>query len=569
MSYSVFHGISRLLGRSSQLVGSLLSKSVRAKPLSNFPNFKVIDGNVDRNSPAFLSKQTQQTEILKSFEEYTNMALLGGGEKAIERHTKRNKKLLVRERLSKLLDDGTDLLEFSQFAGLDLEYGNVPCAGVVTGIGQIAGQLCVIIANDATVKGGTIYPIAVKKQLRAQEIAEVNKLPCIFLIDSGGAFLPLQADIFPETGGRVFYNEAVMSMNAVPTICVVCGSCTAGAAYVPTMADEAVIVDKIGTIFLGGPPLVKAATGEVVSAEELGGALMHSSVSGCTDHFEADEESAMETTRSIVATLNREQWVTSPDVQAPLFDCDDLLTLALHDSTQFPIYEILARLVDGSQFQEFKTRFGPEIITGFARVHGGIVGCVANARNVTSQASLKGTHFVELCCQRNIPLLFLQNIVPQTPATSSAENSACLIKDQAKMMSAVACAQVPKITVIMKGSYGPSSYAMCGRSFDPHFLYTWSTARVAMDTVEDMVSMCCAEHDTDDDSLDEEKLVALKEKLSKKFEKESQGYYGSARLWDDGVILPQDTRKVLGQSLRAALSSFPRGQRSNFGVFRM
>ncbi|PFX16959.1 Methylcrotonoyl-CoA carboxylase beta chain, mitochondrial [Stylophora pistillata] len=519
MSYSVFHGISRLLGRSSQLVGSLLSKSVRAKPLSNFPNFKVIDGNVDRNSPAFLSKQTQQTEILKSFEEYTNMALLGGGEKAIERHTKRNKKLLVRERLSKLLDDGTDLLEFSQFAGLDLEYGNVPCAGVVTGIGQIAGQLCVIIANDATVKGGTIYPIAVKKQLRAQEIAEVNKLPCIFLIDSGGAFLPLQADIFPETGGRVFYNEAVMSMNAVPTICVVCGSCTAGAAYVPTMADEAVIVDKIGTIFLGGPPLVKAATGEVVSAEELGGALMHSSVSGCTDHFEADEESAMETTRSIVATLNREQWVTSPDVQAPLFDCDDLLTLALHDSTQFPIYE--------------------------------------------------GTHFVELCCQRNIPLLFLQNIVPQTPATSSAENSACLIKDQAKMMSAVACAQVPKITVIMKGSYGPSSYAMCGRSFDPHFLYTWSTARVAMDTVEDMVSMCCAEHDTDDDSLDEEKLVALKEKLSKKFEKESQGYYGSARLWDDGVILPQDTRKVLGQSLRAALSSFPRGQRSNFGVFRM
>lgn len=569
MSNSVFYGTSRLRGISSRLVGSILSNSAWAKPVSNFPNFKVIDGYVDRNSPAFLSKLTQQTEILKSFKEFTNIALLGGGEKAIERHTKRNKKLLVRERLSKLLDDGTDFLELSQFAGLDLEYGNVPSAGVVSGIGQVAGQLCVIVANDATVKGGTIYPIAVKKQLRAQEIAEVNKLPCIFLMDSGGAFLPLQADIFPETGGRVFYNEAVMSMNAVPTICVVCGSCTAGAAYVPTMADEAVIVDKIGTIFLGGPPLVKAATGEVVSAEELGGALMHSSVSGCTDHFEADEDSAMETTRNIVATLNREQWVTSSDVQAPLFDSDDLLALALYDNTQFPIYEILARLVDGSQFQEFKTRFGPELITGFARVHGYLVGIIANNGELTSQASLKGTHFVELCCQRNVPLLFLQNTLPQTHAGLPVENSACLIKDQAKLMSAVACAQVPKITVIMKGSYGPSSYAMCGRSFNPRFLFTWPTAQVAMDTVEDMVSMCCAEREAEDDSLDEEKLVALKEKLSNKFEKESNGYYGSARLWDDGVILPQETRKVLGQSLRAALSSFPRGQGSNFGVFRM
>ncbi|RMX44826.1 hypothetical protein pdam_00009279 [Pocillopora damicornis] len=502
MSNSVFYGTSRLRGISSRLAGSLLSNSAWAKPVSNFPNFKVIDGYVDRNSPAFLSKLTQQTEILKSFKEFTNIALLGGGEKAIERHTKRNKKLLVRERLSKLLDDGTDFLELSQFAGLDLEYGNVPSAGVVSGIGQVAGQLCVIVANDATVKGGTIYPIAVKKQLRAQEIAEVNKLPCIFLMDSGGAFLPLQ-------------------------ICVVCGSCTAGAAYVPTMADEAVIVDKIGTIFLGGPPLVKQALFPPYS------------------------------------------FVFFLDVQAPLFDSDDLLALALYDNTQFPMYEILARLVDGSQFQEFKTRFGPELITGFARVHGYLVGIIANNGELTSQASLKGTHFVELCCQRNVPLLFLQNTLPQTHAGLPVENSACLIKDQAKLMSAVACAQVPKITVIMKGSYGPSSYAMCGRSFNPRFLFTWPTAQVAMDTVEDMVSMCCAEREAEDDSLDEEKLVALKEKLSNKFEKESNGYYGSARLWDDGVILPQDTRKVLGQSLRAALSSFPRGQGSNFGVFRM
>ncbi|XP_020632800.1 probable methylcrotonoyl-CoA carboxylase beta chain, mitochondrial isoform X1 [Orbicella faveolata] len=569
MSSAFFYGISRLCRVSKRLIGSHFSKIAGVRAASNAINFKAIDGFVDKNSSAFLSRASEKAEILRSFTEFTNVALLGGGEKAIERHTKRNKKLLVRERLAKLLDEGTDFLELSQLAGLDLEYGSVACAGVVSGIGQISGQLCVIVANDATVKGGTIYPIAVKKQLRAQEIAEVNKLPCVFLIDSGGAFLPLQAEIFPETGGRVFYNEAVMSMNGVPTICVVCGSCTAGAAYVPTMADEAVIVDKIGTIFLGGPPLVKAATGEVVSAEDLGGAMMHSSVSGCTDHFEEDEESALETTRTIVATLNTEQSATPSDVQAPLYDSEDLLTLALYDSTQYPIYQILARLVDGSQFQEFKTRFGTALITGFARIYGYLVGIVANNGSLTSEASLKGAHFVELCCQRNIPLIFLQNTLPQAPSNLSVEANACLIKDQAKMMSAVACAQVPKITVIMKGSYGPSSYTMCGRSFDPHFLFTWPTARVAMDTVDDMVSMCCAEQEVDGHEMEEEKRQTLKDKFVKKFEKESRGYYGTARLWDDGIILPQDTRKVLGQSLRAALSSFPRRQAHKFGVFRM
>ncbi|KAL9951124.1 hypothetical protein ACROYT_G043728 [Oculina patagonica] len=391
MSSPFLNVISRLRGISTRLARSHFYKFENVRAASNTVNFRVIDGFVDKNSSAFLSRGSERGEILKSFTEFTNLALLGGGEKAIERHTKRNKKLLVRDRLSKLLDEGTEFLEFSQFAGLDLEYGHVPCAGVVSGIGQISGQLCVIVANDATVKGGTIYPIAVRKQLRAQEIAEVNRLPCVFLIDSGGAFLPLQAEIFPETGGRVFYNEAVMSMNGVPTICVVCGSCTAGAAYVPTMADEAVIIDKIGTIFLGGPPLVKAATGEVVSSEELGGAMMHSSVSGCTDHFEADEESALETTRNIVATLNAEQSACPSDVQDPLYDSDDLLTLALYDSTEFPIYQILARLVDGSQFQEFKTRFGSTLITGFARIYGYLVGIVANNGPLTSEASLKVT----------------------------------------------------------------------------------------------------------------------------------------------------------------------------------
>lgn len=316
---------------------------------------------------------------------------------------------------------------------------------------------------------------------------------------------------------------------------------------------------------------MQAATGEVVTAEELGGAKMHSSVSGCTDHFEEDEESALETTRNIVATLNVDQCATPSDVQAPLYESEDLLTLALFESSQFPIYQILSRLVDGSQFQEFKTKFGSTLITGFAHIFGYLVGIVANNGFLTSEASLKGAHFVELCCQRNIPLVFLQNTAPQSPAGLSVEERARLIKDQAKMMSAVACAQVPKITVVMKGSFGPSSYAMCGRSFDPRFLFTWPTAWVAMDTAEGMADICCAESGMEDDEAGagEEKRKALRDKLLKRFERESNAYYGSARLWDDGVILPQDTRKVLGLSLRAALSSFSRGEGNKFGVFRM
>lgn len=554
----------------TSLLASPLIKAVGAREASNGNNFQRICSFLDKNNPEFLAKIPVRTEVLKNFEDAKNKALQGGGQKAIERHTKRNKKLLVRERIDKLLDKGSHFLELSQFAGLDLEYGDVPCAGVVSGIGEVSGRLCVIIANDATVKGGTIYPIAVKKQLRAQEVAKVNKLPCIFLIDSGGAFLPLQADIFPETGGRVFYNEAVMSMNGIPTVCVVCGSCTAGAAYVPTMADEAVIVDKIGTIFLGGPPLVKAATGEVVTAEELGGAMMHSSVSGCTDHFEENEEDALETTRNIVATLNTDQhFVSSALAKDPLHDAEDLLTLALYDSAQFPIYEILARVVDGSQFQEFKAKFGPTLITGFAYISGHLVGIVANNGFLSSQASLKGAHFVELCCQRNLPLIFLQNITPNYPDSLSMEEQACLIKDQAKMMSAVACAEVPKITVVMKGSFGPSNYALCGRSFDPHFLFTWPTATVAMDTVKGMAERCCFESGIVDDESSDEKQKEFKDTILKKFERESIAYYGSARLWDDGVILPGDTRKVLELSLRAALSSFPNKKSNKFGVFRM
>lgn len=569
MYHPLFYGIFRARGVSTSLLVPHLFKAARTRAASSRCKFKVIDGYIDKNSPEFRTKIPERTEVLSSFQEKTNLALRGGGEKAIERHMKRNKKLLVRDRLRKLLDDGTEFLELSQFAGLDLEYGDVPCAGVVSGVGQVSGQLCVIVANDATVKGGTIYPIAVKKQLRAQEIAEVNQLPCIFLIDSGGAFLPLQADIFPETGGRVFYNEAILSMKGIPTICVVCGSCTAGAAYVPTMADEAVIVEKIGTIFLGGPPLVKAATGEVVTAEELGGAMMHSSISGCTDHFEEDEESALETTRNIMATLNRNQHFISSDVQAPLYDSEDLLTLALYDSVRFPIYQILARLLDGSQFQEFKAKFGSTLITGFAHIYGYLVGIVANNGFLTSQASLKGAHFVELCSQRNIPLVFLQNTVPKFTESLPIEEQACLIKDQAKMMSAVACAQVPKITVVMKSSLGPSSYAMCGRSFDPCFLFTWPTARVAMDTAQEMTGQFFAESEVTDDETNDDKQKELKDKMLKKFEKESHAYYGSARLWDDGVILPEDTRKVLGLSLRAVLSSSSSKDGNRFGVFRM
>ncbi|KAK1801204.1 hypothetical protein P4O66_022896, partial [Electrophorus voltai] len=479
----------------------------------------------------------------------------GGGEKAIARHTQKKQKILVRDRLHKLLDD-QDYLELSPFAGLGLPYGNIPSAGCITGIGKINGLWCVFIANDATVKGGTSFPITVKKQVRAQEVAIQNRLPCVYLVDSGGAFLPLQSDIFPDKnhGGRIFYNEAIMSALKIPQyvsefchfvhdlqVAVVCGSCTAGGAYVPMMAEEAVMVHRIGTIFLGGPPLVKAATGEDVSPEDLGGARLHSEVSGCVDHFAAVENEAYECTRNIISTLNFEL-PGEGDIESeePVHSIEELMGFAprsYHYSMDIRL--IVSRLIDGSRFQEFKARYGTTLVTGFARIEGHQVGIVANNGELTYEASLKGTHFVQLCDQRDIPLIFLQNTAPEPDHTltqGKAESHSNKLKAQGTMMSAVACASSPKITVVIGGCHGVDSYAMCGRAFDPNFLFLWPNAKVSI-LAPDFAGALV--HNKD-------KAMSINEQLKE----ESSAFYSSSRLWDDGVILPQDTRKVLSKCLK-------------------
>lgn len=474
--------------------------------------------------------------------EHKEKVMKGGGENAIARHTLRNRKVLVRDRLRMLLDD-EDYLELSPFAGLDLPYGDIPSAGCLTGIGKMNGLWCMFIANDATVKGGTAYPITVKKQLRAQVVAMQNRLPSVYLVDSGGAFLPLQSEIFPDRnhGGRTFYNEAVMSAMKIPQVAVVCGSCTAGGAYVPTMSEEAVIVHGIGTIFLGGPPLVKAATGEEVSPEDLGGARLHSEVSGCVDHFAAAENEAYEYTRNIISTLNYElPEEDSAQVEEPLYNVDDLMGLAPHCyNHSMDVRLIVSRLTDGSRCQEFKARYGTPLLTGFARIEGHQVGIVANNGELTYEASLKGSHFVQLCDQRDIPLIFLQNTAPEPAHTFSqtkAESNTNRLKAQGSMMSAVACASVPKITVVIGGCHGGDSYAMCGRAFDPNFLFLWPNARVSI----------LAPGHSDAFVQTEEEITQINETLKE----ESSAFFSTGRLWDDGVILPQDTRKVLSKCLK-------------------
>lgn len=489
------------------------------------------------------------TVCRNKYVEFIEKVKKGGGTNAIARHTQRNKKLLVRERLRLLLDD-EDFLELSPFAGLGLPYGDIPSAGCLTGIGRINGLWCVFIANDATVKGGTAYPITVKKQLRAQDVAIQNHLPCVYLVDSGGAFLPLQSEIFPDKnqGGRTFYNEAVMSAMKIPQVSVVCGSCTAGGAYIPTMAEEAVIVHRIGTIFLGGPPLVKAATGEEVSAEDLGGASLHAEVSGCVDHFAWDEKEAYEYTRNIISTLNfqlleAEERIKTKADEEPLFSSQELPGLApLSYNYTLDVKMVVSRLTDGSRFQEFKARFGTTLVTGFAKIHGHLVGIVANNGELTYEAALKGTHFVQLCDQRDIPLLFLQNTVPTaapTFSTQQAEINSNRIKAQGSMMSAVACASVPKITVVIGGCHGADSYAMCGRAFDPNFLFLWPNARVSITAPSYSGSLFAP------DDKDSEK----QEDFERRLKEESSAFFSSGRLWDDGVILPQDTRKVVRDCL--------------------
>ncbi|XP_031138220.1 methylcrotonoyl-coenzyme A carboxylase 2 isoform X2 [Sander lucioperca] len=499
-----------------------------------------------RNSIACRNKYIELSEKVRK----------GGGENAIARHTQRNRKLMVRERLRLLLDD-EDFLELSPFAGLGLPYGDIPSAGCLTGVGRINGLWCMFIANDATVKGGTAYPITVKKQLRAQEIAIQNRLPCVYLVDSGGAFLPLQSEIFPDKnqGGRTFYNEAIMSAMKIAQVSVVCGSCTAGGAYIPTMAEEAVMVHRIGTIFLGGPPLVKAATGEEVTAEDLGGARLHAEVSGCVDHFAWEEKEAYDYTRNIVSTLNfqlpeeEDEERKRKAEEQPLYSSEELLGLAPKSyNYSLDVKMVISRLTDGSRFQEFKALYGTTLITGFAKIHGHLVGIVANDGELSYPATLKGSHFVQLCDQRDIPLLFLQNTAPTTAltlSTTQAEMNTNHLKAQGSMMSAVACASVPKITVVIGGCHGADSFAMCGRAFDPNFLFLWPNARVSITAPGHAGSLL----PPDSEQVEEEKKTQEEDKLNRRLKEESSAFFSSSRLWDDGVILPQDTRKVLRDCL--------------------
>ncbi|XP_078477017.1 methylcrotonoyl-CoA carboxylase beta chain, mitochondrial isoform X2 [Lampetra planeri] len=498
----------------------------------------------------------------------------GGGEKARALHTSRGK-LLPRERIDKLLDPGSPFLELSQFAGYEL-YGdeNVPAGGIITGVGRVSGVECVVVANDATVKGGTYYPVTVKKHLRAQEVARENFLPCIYLVDSGGANLPRQADVFPDRDhfGRIFFNQANLSSEGISQIAVVMGSCTAGGAYIPSMADESIIVRKQGTIFLGGPPLVKAATGEVVTAEDLGGADLHCSKSGVTDHYALDDHHALHLARKVVRSLNYKKNlnVTLEEPQEPLFPTDELYGIVgANLKRSFDIREVIARVVDGSKFDEFKAMYGDTLVTGFARIFGYPVGIIGNNGVLFSESAKKGTHFIQLCCKRNIPLIFLQNITGFMVGRDYEAGG--IAKDGAKMVTAVACANVPKITLIVGGSYGAGNYGMCGRAYSPRFLFMWPNARISVMGGEQAATVLATitqdRYAREGKQMTPEEEAALKQPIIQRFEEEGSPYYSSARLWDDGVIDPADTRIVLGLSLSATLNA-PTKQ-THFGVFRM
>jgi len=499
----------------------------------------------------------------------------GGGAKAVERHTSRGK-LLARERINRLLDPSSPFLELSQLAAYNL-YGKeeVPAAGIITGIGRVSGTECMIVANDATVKGGTYYPMTVKKHLRAQEIASENRLPCIYLVDSGGANLPRQSEVFPDRDhfGRIFYNQATLSARGIAQIAVVMGSCTAGGAYVPAMADESIIVKKQGTIFLGGPPLVKAATGEEISAEELGGADLHCARSGVTDHYAVDDDHALHLARRVVGNLNYAKvpdCTISPSVEPPLYDPEELYGIVGEDLKKtFDVREVIARIVDGSVFDEFKAKFGDTIVTGFARLYGYPIGIIGNNGVLFAESAQKATHFVELCCQRKIPLLFLQNITGFMVGREAEAGG--IAKHGAKLVTAVACARVPKLTLLIGGSYGAGNYGMCGRAYGPRFLYMWPNSRISVMGGEQAASVLATvqaeqrRREGKDWTPEEEK--ALKDPIIQRFEAEGSPYFSSARIWDDGVIDPVDSRRVLGLSLSAALNA-PIDE-TKFGVFRM
>jgi 3-methylcrotonyl-CoA carboxylase beta subunit len=497
----------------------------------------------------------------------------GGGERARARHLDRGK-LLPRDRVRTLLDVGSPFLEFSQFAAWEVYDDVVPAAGVITGIGQVEGVECVIVANDATVKGGTYYPMTVKKHLRAQEIALENNLPCVYLVESGGAFLPLQDEVFPDKDdfGRIFFNQANLSARGIPQIAVVMGSCTAGGAYVPAMCDESIIVKNQGTIFLGGPPLVKAATGEVVTAEDLGGADVHCRTSGVTDHYAQDDTHALHLARRAVANLNRRKRVDL-DIRAPedpLYDPAEVYGIIPKDTRKpYDVREVIARLVDGSRFDEFKALYGPTLITGFARIMGYPVGIVANNGILFSESALKGAHFVELCNHRGIPLIFLQNITGFM--VGRKYESGGIARDGAKMVTAVSCAAVPKFTVIIGGSFGAGNYGMCGRAYAPRLMWMWPNGRVSVMGGDQAANVLAQvrrdgmEAQGKDWSAEDEE--AFKAPIREQYETQGHPYYASARLWDDGIIDPAETRMSLALGISASLNA-PIGE-TKYGVFRM
>ena len=501
----------------------------------------------------------------------------GGGEAACAKHVARGK-LLPRERVEHLLDPGTPFLEFSQLAAYEMYDGAAPSAGIITGIGRVSGQECVIVCNDATVKGGTYYPMTVKKHLRAQEIAEQNNLPCIYLVDSGGANLPNQDDVFPDRDhfGRIFYNQANLSAKGIPQIAVVMGSCTAGGAYVPAMSDESIIVKEQGTIFLGGPPLVKAATGEVVSAEDLGGGDVHTRLSGVADHLAQNDPHALALARTIVSNLNRvkprsgEMRGALRESVEPKYAPEELYGVIPVDTRKpFDVREVIARVVDGSEFDEFKARYGTTLVCGFAHIYGMKVGIIANNGILFSESALKGAHFIELCCQRKIPLVFLQNITGFMVGRKY-ENEG-IARNGAKMVTAVATASVPKFTVIIGGSFGAGNYGMCGRAFSPRFLWMWPNARISVMGGDQAASVLATVKrdgvEAKGGQWSPEEEAAFKQPIKDQYEHQGHPYYASARLWDDGVIDPVDTRMVLGLGLSAAMNKPI--EDTKFGVFRM
>ena len=537
------------------------------------PRMSVIESHVDATSAEFRENLAHMDALEADLRARLAVARAGGGESARKRQQEQGK-LLARERVERLLDPGTPFLEIGALAANGLYDGAAPSAGIVTGIGRVRGREVMVVANDATVKGGTYFPLTVKKHLRAQEIAEENRLPCVYLVDSGGAFLPLQDQVFPdrEHFGRIFYNEARMSAQGIAQVSVVLGSCTAGGAYVPAMSDEAIIVKGRGTIFLGGPPLVKAATGEEVSAEELGGADVHCRISGVADHYALDDQHALEWARDVVAGLtSRKQlpWeVLEPEQPA----CDPREIGGIVPKSvrkAYDVHEVIARIVDGSRFSEFKALYGPTLVTGFARILGYPVGILANNGVLFSESALKATHFIELCSLRKVPLVFLQNITGFIVGKEYEQKG--IAKDGAKMVHAVANAQVPKFTVIMGGSFGAGNYGMCGRAYQPRQLWMWPCARISVMGGEQAASVLAQvkqeQLERSGKGMGEAEVAAFKAPILARYEEEGSPYYSTARLWDDGVIPPSETRNVLGLGISAALNA-PIGE-PRFGVFRM